>query len=264
MLELPYMDIISTIIIFVFGLAFGSFVNALVYRIHHKKSIIRGRSKCPQCEKALKPLELIPVISFIMQKGKCKHCRKKISWQYPLTELGTALVFVLIYGVLSPMNIDRWLLTIGYMFFAIFLISIFIYDFKYYLIPDILVVPAIILAVIFSLINSKADILQVLLGSIIAGGFFLILVLVSREKWMGWGDVKLVFFIGALMGWPEVLVGLMLSFVSGAIVGILLIMFKKKGMKSEVPFGTFLCLGTLITMLWGNIIIDWYLNLVGF
>lgn len=250
--------------VFVIGLCFGSFINALVYRLKYKQSIIKGRSKCPNCQKELGLLELVPIISFVIQKGRCTGCKENISWQYPLVELLSGLLFVIIYLVILPETLEEWIITVGYAFFSIFLIAIFTYDFKYYLIPDVIVIPGIVLAIIFSLISYNITIWKSFLGAAIAGGFFLFLVLVSKEKWMGWGDVKLGLFIGALLGWPLILLGLLMSFVLGAAVGIGLIIFKKKNMKSALPFGTFLTLSAVLVLLWGNRVLDWYLEIIGY
>lgn len=254
----------TILLIIIIGLAIGSFINALVYRLNKKLDIIWARSQCPKCKKNLKVSELIPVFSFLIQRGKCRNCKKNISWQYPAVEIITALIFVLIFLIINPQYYDQWVYYLGTTLFSIILITIFIYDFKYYLIPDILVIPGVILAILFSLLSYRLTIWQALLGSIIAGVFFLFLVLISREQWMGWGDVKLSFFIGALLGWPIVIIGLFISFISGAFIGLIMVGMKKKKLKSAVPFGTFLTASTLIAILWGEKLLNWYLGIIGF
>lgn len=252
------------IFVFIIGLSIGSFINVLVYRLKNKQNIVSGRSKCPNCKKKLGLLELIPIISFFIQGGKCTSCKEKISWQYPLVEISSGILFLIIYLEILPKTFEEWTVVVGYIFFSIFLITIFTYDLKYYLIPDVIVIPGIILAILYSLINYHITIWQSLLGAAIAGGFFLFLVLISQEKWMGWGDVKLGLFIGALLGWPLILLGLFMSFVLGAVVGIGLIIFKKKKMKSALPFGTFLTFSTISVLLWGDKALNWYLNIIGY
>lgn len=218
-----------TIVLFLLGLCLGSFLNVVICRLGRGGKILFSRSQCPRCQKVLEWFELIPVFSFVIQKGRCRRCRKKISVQYPLVELATGVLFVL-FGF-------DWLK----LFFSAVLIVVFVYDLKHYLIPDKVIYPALAIGVIFGWRNW--------LAFLIAGGFFLILVLVSRERWMGWGDVKLATLMGLILGWPDVLTALMIAFVSGALVGLSLILLKKKTMKSQIPFGPFLAGATIIMML---------------
>jgi prepilin signal peptidase PulO-like enzyme (type II secretory pathway) len=144
------------------------------------------------------------------------------------------------------------------------LIIIFVYDLKHYIIPDKVIYPAIIIALIFNLqflISNQFSIFNYsILSAILASAFFLAIVLVSRGKWMGVGDIKLAFFIGLFLGWPNILVALFLAFFIGAIIGVGLIASQRKTLKSEVPFGPFLVAGTFIALFWGQSIINWYLN----
>ncbi len=161
-----------------------------------------------------------------------------------------------------------WLnfLNLFYLFLvSCFLIVIFVSDLKYYIIPDRIIYPAIALAIIYNVyqftINNQQLVISNILAAISASVFFLIIVLISRGKWMGWGDPKLAFFMGLLLGFPNILVALFLAFLIGAMIGVGLIVLKKKALKSEVPFGPFLVTGTFIALFWGKEIINWYLNL---
>ncbi|MEK7562123.1 MAG: A24 family peptidase [Patescibacteria group bacterium] len=140
------------------------------------------------------------------------------------------------------------------------LIIIFIYDLKHYLIPDKVLFPAIGVALIYRLFLNFSLIPNFLLATVIGSGFFLAIFLVSRGKWMGFGDVKLAILMGFLLGFPNILVALFLSFFFGAIIGVILMALQKKGLKSEIPFGPFLIVGTFLTLFWGSQIIQWYLN----
>ena len=235
------------IIIFLFGLAIGSFLNCLIYRLEHNQSFLRGRSYCPHCRHQLDLWDLIPVLSFLILRGKCRYCQQKISWQYPLVEIFTGLIFLLIIN---------YQLSIINFIIAPFLIIIFIYDLKHYIIPDKIIYPAILIAAIFNFTNW--------LSALGAAAFFLIIVLVSRGKWMGVGDIKLGFLMGLLLDWPSVLIALFLAFMTGAIIGIGLIISGKKSLKSEVPFGPFLVFGTFIALFFGQRIIERYLQLTMF
>ena len=241
------------IIFFLIGLAVGSFLNCLIHRLETGESVIKKRSYCPHCKKILSWFELIPLMSFILQGGKCRKCYKKISWQYLLVELATGVLFVLCAWYFLP-NI---LLSIVYCLFIGFLIVIFVYDLKHYIIPNEVVYPAIIIAFLYRLFDG----FNYFLAAILIGVFFLVIVLVSKGKWMGVGDIKLALFMGLILGWPKILAALFLAFLIGAIVSVVLIIFKKKTLKSQIPFGPFLSGATIIAMFWGNFLIDWYLNL---
>ena len=231
------------LIIFLFGLIVGSFLNCVIYRLEKKESFLKGRSYCPNCKHQLQWLDLIPVASFLILKRKCHYCRKKISWHYPLVELATGLLFAFCYLSHLP-----WII------FALipFLIIIFVYDLKYCLIPDKVIYPAIVIAAVFNFTNWPS--------ALIAAGFFLALVLVSRGKWMGIGDIKLAFLMGLVLGFPEILLALFSAFMTGAIMGVVLVFLGRKTLKSEVPFGPFLVGGIFIALFWGEKLINWYLN----
>lgn len=250
-------------LILIFGLLIGSFLNVVILRLKTRESILFTRSHCPHCGKVLKWHQLIPLVSFLIQKGKCTYCKKKISWQYPLVELLTASLFLLIFNFKLP-----FLITFYYFLIASFLIVISVYDLKYYLIPDEIIYPAIIIVLLFNLTLHHYTILLsktfwiLMLLSLSGAGFFFLIVLISKGKWMGLGDVKLAVFMGLLLGWPSILLALFLSFIIGGFVGLILILFGRKTLKSEIPFGPFLCLGTLITLLYGSQILSWYLFLM--
>jgi len=264
------------IFIFIFGLLIGSFLNVVIYRLRAGGSVIKGRSYCPQCKKTLHFFDLLPLFSFFIQRGHCRYCQQKISWQYPLVELTTALLFLIVYHkfLLSyTLPYDKLLITnyqllftnliliIGYWVFTCFLIIIFAYDFKHYLIADKVVIPGAILAFLFSFINPEVDWWASLIGATLISGFFALLIFITKGKGMGWGDVKLGLLVGALLGWQVSLLALLIAFVSGSLVGIILIIAKKKRWHSPVPFGTFLTVSAFICMLWGEKIIRWYLEM---
>jgi len=241
------------ILIFIFGLVVGSFLNSIIYRLRSGESFLFKRSFCPHCQHQLSWQDLIPIFSFLILRGKCRYCSQKISLQYPLVELATGLLFV-----------SFFIFHFSFFIFIIacFLIIIFVYDLKYYLIPDKIIYPAIAVTFLYQLfrISDFKLLVNPLLSALPASLFFLTIVLVSRGKWMGVGDIKLAFFIGLFLGWPNILVALFLAFFIGAIIGVGLIVTGKKTLKSEVPFGPFLVAGTFMAMFWGQNIINWYLN----
>jgi prepilin signal peptidase PulO-like enzyme (type II secretory pathway) len=251
--------------VFLLGLCIGSFLNCVVYRLEEEKTL-KGRSFCPNCKHILTWYDLFPVFSFIFLRGRCRYCHKKISIQYPLVELATGIIFVLVFNFINPVLTFYQSLSLPYLFYIFsVLIIIFIYDLKHYIIPDKVLFPAIIISLTYDVIIWQG-ILNVLLALAIAFGFFLTIFLISKGKWMGFGDVKLSILMGLLLGFPNILVALFLAFFFGAIIGIMLMTFptraggEKKSLKSEIPFGPFLIVGTFVAMLWGNQLISWYLN----
>ncbi len=272
------------LIIFIFGTCLGSFLNCIIYRLENRQSFLKGRSFCPNCQHQLTFFDLMPILSFVILRGKCRYCGKKISWQYPAVEIAAGILFLLIFlrFTVYPVWPSGTLPFIIYLFIiSSLLIIIFVYDLKHYIIPDKVIYPAIGLVFLYRLFESfgfnvssflpagQADMLQVsrsflgfLLTGISAGAFFFLLWLCSQGKWMGLGDVKLAFFIGLFLGLPNVLAAMFLAFFIGAIIGTGLIIGGKKTLKSQVPFGPFLIAGTFLALFWGREIINWYLNLV--
>jgi len=267
-------DVLIYLYIFCLGTIFGSFLNCVIYRLHSEESFLKGRSFCPNCQHILSWQDLIPVFSFLALKGKCRYCHKPISLQYPLVELATGLLFVFTtYNLqLTTYNL-KILLNLGYQLLVVScLVIVFVYDLKHYIIPDKVIYPAIALAFLYQLYQiTQVRPMYILPMYILTGvrpvyaalgaaAFFLILVVISHEKWLGWGDVKLAFLMGLFLGWPKILLALFLAFFIGAIIGIELIILGKKTLKSEIPFGPFLVSGTFLALFFGQKILDWYLN----
>jgi prepilin signal peptidase PulO-like enzyme (type II secretory pathway) len=252
------MMILVYLFFFLFGLAVGSFLNCLIYRLETGKSFFKGRSFCPHCQHILGWQDLIPILSFLILKGKCRYCHQKISWQYPLVELATALIFPLIFITRINIWTGVYLLII-----TSFLIIIFVYDLKHYIIPDKVIYPAIGIAVLYQLFGiwPPTKILWAVGFGILPSVFFLAIILFSHERWMGFGDFKLVVLMGLILGFPNILVALFLAFFLGAIIGMGLVISGKKQLSSEVPFGPFLVTGTFFALFFGKEIINWYLNL---
>jgi len=256
---------------FLFGLIVGSFLNCVIYRLAPHQNFsggLKGRSHCPNCKHILEWKDLIPILSFIILKGKCRYCGKKISWQYPIVEFFTGVLSLLFFGhlILNP-TVYNLQSAIYNFIISCFLIVIFFFDLKNYIIPDQVIYPAIFLSGIWYLVSgiskfySKYEIQSTIFSAIFAAGFFLAIYLISKGKWMGFGDVKLAFLMGLFLGFPEILVALFLAFSFGAAIGIGLILAKKKTLKSEVPFGPFLVTGTFLALFFGEKLISWYLNL---
>lgn len=240
--------------VFLFGLAIGSFLNCVIFRLEKKQSFLKGRSYCPHCQHTLGWLDLIPVFSFLFLKGKCRYCSKDISIQYPLMELFVGLVFLLI-----AVNY----FSIYYFVVISLLIIIFVYDLKHFIIPDKVLFPAIFIVFIYQLFTHFIFLdFSYLWAGLLACFFFLALFLVSAGNWMGFGDVKLAFFMGLFLGFPNILVALFLAFFLGAIVGVGLIISGDKKLKSEIPFGPFLITATVVALFYGQELIFWYMKLL--
>ncbi len=253
------MTILFYSFIFLLGLTVGSFLNCVIYRLHSKNIGIgisdKRRSYCPHCKHTLGWKDLIPVLSFIILRGKCRYCKKNISWQYPIVEIATGALFLLIFSFQSVFN----QFSVFNFIIACFLIIIFVYDLKHYIIPDKVIYPAIVITLAYRIVSGLD--LPTVLAAFGAAGFFATIVLVSRGKWMGIGDIKLAFLMGLLLGWPNILTAMFISFILGAVIGLSLLIARKKTLKSEVPFGPFLVTGTFLAMFWGSWLVDWYLSL---
>lgn len=237
------------------GLVVGSFLNVLIDRLPRGQNVIWGRSHCDWCKRRLYWYELIPLLSFFIQGGRCRHCRHKLSWQYPLVEAVTALGFVAggyLYGYS--------LLNIGYLLIFSSLLVIFFADFKYQIIPDVMVEIGILGALLrlfsspdFSITVVSNFVITALAGS----GFFLLLWLVTRGRGIGLGDAKLAFLLGLVLGYPRFVVAGYAAFLTGAVVGVILILTGKKSLKSRVAFGPFLIEGSVVALIWGKVILRW-------
>jgi leader peptidase (prepilin peptidase) / N-methyltransferase len=249
------------------GLALGSFLNCAAYRLEVGESFLAGRSYCPECKHKLCWQDLVPLFSFVFLGARCRYCQKPISFRYPLVEISTAIIFLLIFNFQFPISggfpifdLQNILATIYLLISASLLIIIFIFDLKHYIIPDGAVFAAMAISGLWSLFFGQ--ILNALGAAAAAALFFLLIFLISRGKWMGFGDVKLAFFMGLFLGFPKIIAALFLAFFIGAIIGICLIIFGKKKFSSEVPFGPFLIIGTFLALLSGENLINWYLGLI--
>lgn len=263
--------------IFLFGLVIGSFLNCLIWRLHKSESLW-GRSYCPKCRKQIAWCDNIPLLSFIILGGKCRHCGKPISWQYPVVEFITGLLFVVAFlnnfefRILNFESIFNYLIfnnsikilnskfiiqLLRDWFLICVMIIIFIYDLRWYLILDIVALPACLVVFLLNL-SLGFGWQNLLISGIIGGSFFLIQFLISRGKWIGGGDIRLGLLMGLALGWPNILVAILIGYFIGSIVGIGLIATGKKSWGSQVPLGIFLSTATVVALFWGEEMIRWY------
>ena len=240
----------------------GSFLNVAIFRAHEDEKL-RGRSKCMKCEIPIGAKDLVPVLSYLLLKGRCRNCKQVFSWQYPAVELATGLLFIippLIKGGLGGVSFDLLPILIRDWVFISFLIIIFVYDLKHMLILDRFTIPAMIFALIANLWIGIIPAWLLLLGAVVLAGFFYIQFLISKGKWIGGGDIRLGALMGFMLGLQYGLVALFLGYVFGAVFGLILMALNKANKKTMIPLGTFLTISTLITLFYGHNILDWYLG----
>ena len=236
------------------GLIVGSFLNVCIYRIPRGESIVFPPSHCPKCGSRVAVRDLIPVFSYLFLKGRCRYCRERISPLYPLVEVITGLLFAVMYIHFGP-----GALLVKYIFLTAVLVVVTFIDLEFYLIPDRIVLFALIGGLPLNLIARDLTIVSALSGMLSAGGFLLILAVVSRGG-MGGGDIKLAAVIGFYLGWPNGLFSVLLACLLAGFLGMILLMTRLKKRKDAIPFGPFIVVGTLITVFWGRGLIFWYLN----
>lgn len=239
----------DVLFIFLIGLIIGSFLNVIIFRLDKKSGILMGRSECSKCLKQLKWRDLFPVLSFIWLKGKCRNCKNKISPIYPATELTTAFCFSLFYLVYKPT------LEITDFYFLMIITSFVLliyFDYLYFLIPDKIVLPLIIITSLFNYFFRQPEFLNSLLSALIMGGIFAIIHLSSRGEWVGFGDAKLIFLIGLVLGYPLGFLALIFSVWTAALVGIVLMIAGKANRKTPLPFGSFLAGISILIIIFQN------------
>lgn len=258
----------------IFGLLVGSFLSAYTYRLPLGKSIRSGRSKCPSCKEMIAWYDNIPLLSFFLLKGKCRKCGRKISIRYPVIELTSAMGFVGIYYLLtvcgnaSPLFsnlICSWQTTLGVLSLPFLLLvfsivlMIFVIDLEKRIIPDELSLFGLVLVFLSLLLLDPSNLYIHLLTGFGAGVFLLLIHIMTSGKGMGLGDVKLALFLGSLLGWPWTVVWIFGAFLTGAIVGSILILIKKTAFGKQIAFGPFLILSLIITLIWGETLLGVYL-----
>ena len=235
--------------IFLIGLSVGSFLNVVIFRLNTKGGILTGRSECPKCLKRLKWYDLFPVLSYVFLRRRCRNCHGKISPVYPLTELTTAFCLSLFYMVYQPTfkAVDFY-----YILIIILFVALIFFDYLYFLIPDKIVLPLIIIAILFNYFFRRPEFTTLLLSALIMGGIFAIIHLVSNGEWVGLGDAKLLFLIGLALGYPLGFLSMILSVWIAALVGIGLMLSGKANRKTALPFGSFLAGVSILIIIFQN------------
>jgi len=246
-------------LVIILGLVIGSFLNVCIHRLQKNESISKPRSHCPSCKYQLRFWENIPVLSYLLLGGKCSKCEIKIPLRYPLVEILTALVFVVIYYYYS-VSIETILLMV---FFSIVIIITFI-DIDVQLIPNNLLIISLLPIIPFIIINQPNLYLSHILGAgLLAATFFIIGYigkLIYKVDSMGMGDVKYAFVIGLLLGWEKGITAFFIAFISAAIMILIMLLNKKISSKQRIPFGPFLSIGCFVAFFWGAGIMNWYIG----
>lgn len=269
------MAILLLILIFILGLIIGSFLSALTYRLPKGKSVFYGRSFCPHCKKKIVWFDNIPLLSYILLKGRCRRCHKRISWRYPAIEFATGLSFVAIFTLLNNCtttfrglpfkggalcSLSEHLGFFSLPFFLLVvsaLIVIFVIDIENQIIPDRLIFFLFLITFFLLLFSSSPTLFTHLLSGFTAASFMLLIHLATHGRGMGLGDVKFALFAGTLLSWPQTVVWLYTSFVIGAIIGVILVALRKAKFGKQIPFGPFLIISLFISLIWGNPFTDW-------
>jgi leader peptidase (prepilin peptidase)/N-methyltransferase len=252
------MDLIFS---FIAGAVVGSFLNVCIVRLPERQSIVFPSSRCPSCTHSIAFYDNVPIVSFLLLKGKCRHCGVSISYQYPLVEI--------LSGVFSLILCVRFgFLSLNYFIYFIFsaaLITASFIDLKHRIIPDRITLPGIGAGLISSLLLPHLTFADSLIGAVAGGGSLLLIAagyyLFTKQEGMGLGDVKLLAMMGAFLGWKAILFIIMVGSFTGALVGVAVMLLKSKDRRYAIPFGPFLSLGALSYLLYGNAIIYWYMQL---
>lgn len=254
------------------GLSMGSFVGALTWRMHKKKNFVNDRSICEHCKHVLAWYDLIPLISWLRLKGRCRYCKKSIGWLAPVLEAGTASLFVLSYLVwpYALNTVGEWLILVLWLVIVVGLVALLVFDIRWMLLPDSIVLPLIgiafgmrLLEVFVFDITPKDFVGAQILGLLVGAGLFFGLHVVSKGRWMGGGDITLGMLIGTILGPLGALIALMIGFYSATLFILPLMAAKKLNKKSKVPFGPFLIIGLIVAQLWQEPLRQLYNSFIG-
>jgi len=244
-------------IYFLLGLVTGSFLNVVIYRLPRGESIVSPPSHCPECGHELSPWELIPVISFALQRGRCRECGSSISIRYPLVEMVTGLIFLFN----AYFFIEGALIATGIILGAL-LLALSMIDIDRQILPDKLTLLGLALGLIISFIRPDIHPLTAVAGVFAGGGFLFVIAFVSRGG-LGGGDIKMMAFVGSFIGPALVMLAIFLGAFIGLLANIPGLISGQVGLKSRMPFGPFLAVASIIMWFFGDSLLSWYLNLIG-
>ncbi|MDZ4662504.1 MAG: prepilin peptidase [Pseudomonadota bacterium] len=233
----------------------GSFANVVILRLPEGKSIATPRSQCPQCQSFIKWYDNIPVFSWFALKGLCRSCKSNISWRYPLVEFLMGVLFLAVYLRFSNFDLINWNVLEG-LIFVFGLLTVSMIDFDHMILPDVFTLSGIVIGLLGSLFSIERTLLDSFLGVLFGGGFLWLIAYLyfvfKKEDGMGGGDIKLLAWIGAILGWQAIPFVILSSSLLGTIVGLALAIKTKGGLKTKIPFGPYLALGAVIFLLSGD------------
>jgi leader peptidase (prepilin peptidase)/N-methyltransferase len=242
----------TLILILLFGLIWGSFLNVVIYRVPERMNLAWPPSACPVCKAKIRPYDNIPVVSFLVLGGKCRACGARIPVSYFFVELLTPAALAILFVRFGGLGLT----FIAAALFTSALIVLGFIDFRHKILPDAITYPGIVLSLVFAFFRNDLTFLQALLGAAVGGGFLLLVygayLLVRKKEGLGLGDVTMMLMVGAFLGWLNALLTIILASVAGAVVGILMILLRKKDLQYMLPFGSFLAPAAFVALVWGG------------
>lgn len=246
--------------LFILGAMLGSFANVIIYRLPKGESVVTPRSHCGQCKKTVAWYDNIPILSWFILRGRCRHCQAKFSIRYPLVELLMAVLFVMAYHFIG---LNWYLLEVCIFIFS--LVTASFIDLDHYILPDVLTLPGIVIGLVGALLNPERDFLNAILGVLLGGGFLYAIAyfyfIIRKQEGMGGGDIKLLAWMGAVLGWKAIPFVIISSSLIGTVGGLFTAFRHKQGMQTVIPFGPYLALGAVLFLFGGESLASWYLHL---
>ena len=260
------MNIVLMFFILFLGIILGSFINAWVWRIENNLSIAKGRSMCPHCKHTLAWYDLLPVLSYLMLRGRCRYCKAKISSQYPIIEISTGLIFMTLYIFQSPQSVQQWVALVILLVTTVLLVAAYIYDAKHMELPEMFMLPAIALGLVYFGLNIFWQGVGAMVPQAIALGAFVFAYIAmwyfSKGQWLGAGDIRLAAIMGLFLTPKQLVVSIFSAYLIGSIYGLSILVKSKKKQGIKVPFGPFLIIGFYIGLFFGTQIANWYLSFI--
>jgi leader peptidase (prepilin peptidase) / N-methyltransferase len=256
------METVTALFIGLFGLVWGSFLNVIIFRLPRSMSLISPPSTCPGCGRRIRPYDNIPVLSYLVLRGRCRRCGFRIPPSYLLVEVATPAAFLIIFS--------RHGLPLGASFFASALfasamIVLGVIDYRHKIIPDAITIPGLVLALGYGAFRPDMSFSRALAGAAVGAGFLLFVYgsyyLIRKKEGLGMGDVMLMLLVGAYLGWMRTIFTLILASIVGAAIGMAFVIFRKKDLQAELPFGSFLAPAAFVSLIWGDALIAAYLGL---
>lgn len=249
------------VMVILFSIIIGSFYNVCIHRIINGESVLYPSSYCPNCGHSLAPLDMIPILSYIFLLGRCRYCKQKISFRYPIVEMITPILAIFLYN-----SYGLSLKFVCYFIFEGILITISFIDIQYQIIPNFMISIGLLFGLLFAMMNISVGFIDGLLGLAVGSGSLLMVALVAllifKKEGMGGGDIKLLGVIGLFLGWKLTLLTLLFSIYIGGIFSVFLLLFRLKTREEYIPFAPFISIASFSALLWGENVVQWYLSVL--